>query len=594
MGFGSFAGGLATGWATASKMIGEDEDRAERKKSAELEREGRRLLLDETRREQSRRQQRDDVATTISKGGKEQTSYSNETGTYGNEADAEAKASNAREFDDMASEYALENPQSTVAPLYSPSGLKTAKTTSMYSRSKALDDATTQAAGNAEALEAIEAKRKLYKAEGMNEAIAELRRTGDMAAAGKVFDQYGDVRLPKEVLGGKYDSKTDSVTLANGNVIPLKRFELDTIGVKDREDLRIKEIGAQGRVENGADANMVRLMTALGLKGGLGGSSGGKGSGGKGVSENGVKYATHDDFAKANTDPNTGKQESERTDHAFLTYQQLLASNPKMKESAPGEAAARFLANQYANGKIQATPEIGADGRWGFYVTGNAGNKYLLDRPETGIDPQSLKGADGKPRMDQASVDKAEGDFMQSVAKRSPQYFSDVATSAADPQKWTNVLNTYSAARDGKINVSAQDMNELRSRVALGEIVRRHAGKQKVEQGTGGATASAPAYTDQQLMDAKSRGIAPPKPSASPIEIASAAAGDVKNAVSTARKGFNAEYFDKGINLWRGGRRDWQVASTIYTAAKGNPDVLAELTPQERNDIAIAAGKPMF
>lgn len=599
MGFGSFAGGLATGWATASKMIGDDEDRAERKKSAELERESRRMLNEDRKREQERKKQIDDVATTLSKGGKEQTTHTVDgVGSSQSSDTANWMADTARADDELRGEYAVENPGTSVAPLYTPGGLDPKKTTSMYSRSKALDDAGAQAAGNAELLDALEAKRKLYKNEGMAEAIAELRRTGDIAAAGKVFDQYGDVRLPKEVLAGRYDPKTDSVTMPNGGVIPLKRFELDTLGVKDREDLRIKELTAQGRIDGSSDALATKILLAGGLGQRGAGSGTGTSAGGKGVSENGIKYATHEDFTKLHLGE-SGKVDPEKANMAYLTYQQLLGSNPNLKSMAPGEAAARVLASQYAEGKIQAAPEIGDDGRWGYYLAGNGGNKYLLDKPEWGIDPTSLNGPDGKPRS-RESVDKAEREFLQNIEKRSPAHIQEVREVALDNKGWSNVLAAYDDAKAGKIQMSPADLNGLRSQIALGNLLRKHPTQEK-PAAKAGEQAKAPAFSQQDLDAAAKYGVKPSDPGGQVAAIGKTYAdgwSGLKAAASDVVGAVRGGSFSNALAGLRGqmragpGKVQPGTAIAIADLINGNPELKSQLSADELSVVRAASGKP--
>lgn len=395
--------------------------------------------------------------------------------------------------------------------------------------------------------------------------------------------------------------------LANGRPDVAKALlDLDDKRIGRAQDLTIAREGniAKAASVDSRDNNFLLGLMARGLggAGGAGTGTGTRGAHGTGqTTEGGAKVASFDDFSKVHLTPE-GKPDPEKAGSANLTYQQLLGSNKNLASTAQGEAAARFLASQYAEGKIQAVPEIGPDNRWGYYLAGNSGNKYLLDMPERGIDPGSLKGADGKPRMDPAAVTEAEQKFLKTVEARSPEHIKGVREVAMDPKGWANVVDYYNRAKAGKVQVSEAELGSLRSQVMLGEMIQRNTkpAKDGAAGSASGATAAPPVpYAKEDLAVAAKYGVkaADTTPVVDRIaksykdgwEGVKAAASDVAGSVressfSNALSGLKSQMASKSVQPG--------TAIALADLISGNPDLKTKLTADELSVIRAASGKP--
>lgn len=484
MGFGNFAGGLATGWMGASKMIGEDEDRAERRKSLEVERESRRLENDEKRAAAESRRRMDEAAGVLAQGGKTKTAAKVGDNTYSNIDDANAAAGNENAFREMEVEAALDG-QDRESPI-TPAGagpVTVAKTETPYTRAQAIGDATAKAGPDYRVQEMVAAREKLWKAEGYDKAFDTLRRTGDLKAALDVFDDIGDGKAHQlfRTEGAAYDPKTDTITLPGKGAIKLDDYQAKFMSFENRKKLENETKKADAAVraaDNRGESSAVRdaLAVMRGMPGFPGAATGTRatGSAGTGTGAKGSGDVTKNDRKSFDADP---EKPTAVGDHAYLAFTQLTdpANNPGLADSEKGKAAARMLANQLANGQIKAAPELGPDFRWSFVVKSAGGNSYVLDRPEWGVDPTSVLGKDGKPLVDAKAVAEQEAKALDSLKKGDPKTYQQVAELAANPTAWKNIRDTYDLAKAGQTPMSKPDFSAFQRQMMIGETMRRRA-----------------------------------------------------------------------------------------------------------------------
>lgn len=476
MGFGSFAGGLATGWMAASKQI-EDE------KNNEVLREARRLEIEAKRREADDRAAMDRAAGAMAQGGKQRDAYDVGGNVYRNEADANAAATNQREFDDMAAEYAVENPGSTVAPL-AVGDASPKKTTELYSWSKAIEDARAAAGSNAKVLDHLDKREKLLRDEAYDKMIDVMRQTGSFEEGAKEFEKYGFAKVDPRWKGATYDSEKDALVLPGGKSVSVSEYMRRFISPEKQWHLQNEQRTSENKAENAAlradnQALNTSLRVAQFLNRGVPAGSGDRSkSGASSADDGGFKPASIEDFRKS-MDPE--KQGAPQADMAYMTYQKLRRFNPEIAATPDGDAQLRVVSNQYARGELQMEPQLGADMRWAGAIKGHGGNHYITDRYEHGIDPTSIQGKDGKPLFSAEKVAEHEQRVVQGVAKSRPDLYSAAEQYATKPEVQKNIKAAYEAAKNNPA-IGRKDVEDLRSVMSLGGMIERSKARAAAEK----------------------------------------------------------------------------------------------------------------
>lgn len=332
------------------------------------------------------------------------------------------------------------------------------------------------------------------------------------------------------------------------------------------------------RAEASAAATAARLATA---GNGSGKSSSGKGSGAAGDDVLKLKKEWNEAYGSKDA----GGAFAPWNDEAFSAWQTL----GRMNSAPPDELAdvAKKVAMTASGTTVLSNtpgafiPRVRYDsqGRANIYVTNERGKEYLLG---AGVDTKFAK---------KDEVWRAQDELFSKIASDEPARYASLYAVAKDATKY-NALVEAARANPGDVQVQAD------ARIA--EMIRSRPDKAPdkpphTSSKPAGAQTTQEKFSSDQLAGAKARGVEPPTSAGDAVAAVKDAAGRFGDWISGGVSSFREGMFSRQLEGWRSRpeSRFPAAAATLIDLAKTSPKLRQQITPDEWNDLHVAAGIPI-
>lgn len=334
-------------------------------------------------------------------------------------------------------------------------------------------------------------------------------------------------------------------------------------------------------IEQRAESDAARTAARLAAAGnGSGKSSSGKGGAGDDV------LKLKKEWNEAYGAKDAGGAFAPWNDEAFSAWQTL----GRMNSAPPDELAdvAKKMAMTASGIAVRSNtpgafvPQVRYDsqGRANIYVTNERGKEYLLG---SGVDTKFAK-KDG--------IWKAQDELFARIASAEPARYAALYGVAKDATKYNALVEAARAnPGDAQVQADARIAEMIRARPDRKEDKRPPASSSKPV----GVQTTQEKFSPAQLESAKARGVEPPVSAGDAAAAVKGAAGRVgewfSGGVASAREGV----FSRQLKGWRSRpeSRFPAAAATLIDLAKTSPKLRQQITPDEWNDLHVAAGIPI-